>query len=259
MRMSPQIGLLIGSSGDNPMAGVSQDSTSSKYCPSSNAQWTTTMAAAGITSGNPASLWLCQEASGNLADSIGAVTLTAANNPTYSNSVTGWTRKAAATNETAPQCHFQTTSVADLSTTSYALLAYVSLTTPTGTRELMGFGNSFDHRYVEVSTTPRYTSRVILGGGTAGTSDPGTAVRPILLMVNRASSKFKTYTDQEIIEQAWAAPTAGGALLCLGDAVNASAPAAYFLYAAGFSGTAAEFSDAQVRSLFRSLGWSIPW
>ena len=71
---------------------VTSDATSGKFIPQSAAEWTTLLAGSGIS--NPSALWLCQEASGNLADSIGAFTLTAGGTAAaYAQAVTGWSTK----------------------------------------------------------------------------------------------------------------------------------------------------------------------
>src|ERR1044072_8995183 len=71
------------------MSGVSRDATSGKYVPASADEWTQTRAAAGILSGNPSSLWLCQT-NGSVDDAIGAVTLSESGVVSYQQSVTGW-------------------------------------------------------------------------------------------------------------------------------------------------------------------------
>jgi hypothetical protein len=192
------------------------------------------------------------------ADSIGVVSLSgpsgSANNP-----VAGWSRTAFGTADgTANGC--STVAIANLSTTSYALLAYVALTgTPAGARSVFGFGSAGDHRYVGVTTTPRYQAGIYLGATADGTGTPGSDVRPVLLLVDRTGSRLRVYTDQEVITLAWAAPVAGSALLNFGDQIGVGSAPAYFLYAAGFSGAAAEMSDASVRSLLQTLGWTVAW
>ena len=54
---------------------VTRDAASSKYTPASAAEWAELLSGSGL--GAPSSLWLCQESSGTLADSIGSRTLTA--------------------------------------------------------------------------------------------------------------------------------------------------------------------------------------
>jgi len=242
------------------MVDVSQDATSSIYCPSDEAEWTTTLAAASITSGNPSNLWLLQEASGNPADTIGGATLTANATPLYEQTVTGWTRKAVGMND-GSSSNFSSSSVVNLSTTPYLRLAYVKLTaTPAATRELMGIGATTSHRYVTISNAPVYGAQIISGAGVSGASNPSTDVRPVIVAVNRTDSTFKVYTDQEIITGNWVNPGAGSALVIFGNAgAGHLSPPSRVLYAAGFSGAASLLSDAQVRTLLQTLGWTISW
>lgn len=78
-------GVLGVPAGGAPLADI--DATSGVYVPSTSEQWT----ALGLVV--PDSLWLCQEASGNLTDSIGSLTLTATTTPQYQQDAAGWTRK----------------------------------------------------------------------------------------------------------------------------------------------------------------------
>lgn len=231
---------------------VSRDSTSGWYVPNSASEWTELLAGTGLS--NPSNLWLCQEASGNLADSIGAVTLVGEQTPLYQQTVSGWTRKAVGFTDGTLQHRFQTTSIGDTSTTSYLLFMYVAITaTPASTRSLMGIGSGAGHRYTGVNTTPRYTAQILFGGSTAGTTAHGTTVHPVIMMINRASSKFKIYTDLETIEQTWSAPVTSGNIFCIGDAINAGSPTARILYIANFTGSAAERSDADISTLLGKL------
>jgi hypothetical protein len=245
-------------SGSNPMEGVSQDATSEIYCPADAAEWTTTMAAAGLASGNPSNLWLMQEAAFPFVDTIGGVSLSGAS-ATAQNPVSGWTRLAAGTADGTSN-GWSTVSIVNNAAASYALLAYVALTdTPGSARTVFGFGAAGDHRYVGVTTTPRYRAGIFLGGTTDGTGTPGAAVHPVMLLVDRTNSRLRVYTDQEIISLAWAAPVAGGALLNFGDQIGIGSAPAHFLYSAGFASAAAELSDANVRTLLETLGWTVDW
>src|SRR5678815_1520650 len=82
--------VLVGSG----IPGVTRDSTSSIYAPANATEWTALMAAAPLATGNPASTWICQEASGSLLDSIATVHMTQQGaGHLYQQSVPGWTRK----------------------------------------------------------------------------------------------------------------------------------------------------------------------
>lgn len=260
--MGIQVGPLIGSFGrpvSNAMAGVSQDATSLKYVPADATEWGITMTAAGIASGSPSNLWTCQVAAGSLTAQIGAVGLSVSGSPTYQNAVTGWTRKSVNMADGGASVGFTTSSIQNLSTTSGLLFAYIALTgTPAAERSLMGMGNSTDHRYAAVTTTPYIKAHGLAGATVTGTNAPGTTVHPVFLKVDRSRSHYRLYTDAEMLAPAWTNPGAGGSLLGLGTMIGSSGPAAY-LYAGFFSGTAAELSDDQVRTLMTTLGWTVAW
>src|SRR5262249_36976404 len=92
--LSPATRGLIPGSGVYQPTGPSatKDATSDRFVPQSAAEWTSLLSGSGIAS--PDLLWLCQESSGNLADSIGSYTGTTTGSPTYRNSVTGWSAKS---------------------------------------------------------------------------------------------------------------------------------------------------------------------
>lgn len=238
------------------MANVSRDSGSNVYAPSNADQWTTTMSQAALTTGNPTSTWLCQEASGNLADSIGSFTLTANATPLYRQAVAGWSRLAVGTDDGAGNEGFMSTDAGlpDPATTSYLILAYVALlAVPAANRGVMIFANVpvIEARY---TTTPRYM--IVNSTGTAGTSNPGSAVRPVVIRSNQTADTNLLATDQEKITELWSSPA--GRRVALGG-FDAAAPSALYLYAAMFTGAAAELTDAQLKTLLQTLGWSIAW
>ena len=77
------LGSSVGSSADDEgTSGIvptwSLDATSLKGVPASLSEWNQLIAAYGLGIGAPSDLYLLQEASGNAADSIGAIPLTAA-------------------------------------------------------------------------------------------------------------------------------------------------------------------------------------
>src|SRR6185312_9979983 len=73
------------------MTLVTRDATSGRWIPQSAAEFSSLYSGTSIA--NPSSLHLCQEASGNLADSIGSRPFVGSGG-TYRSAVTGWARKA---------------------------------------------------------------------------------------------------------------------------------------------------------------------
>jgi len=248
----------IGSSGTDPMAGVSRDSTSGKYVPATAGQWTTTLSVAGIGSGNPSATWLMNEGAGpTLADSVGAFPLTAAGTVSYGNAESGWTRLFVGTSDGVAGSWSSTdAALPDLASGDVLLLVYGNITaTPGGTRSLSELGVTVPSQ-VRGTITPRVQGRC--GGNTAlGGVSMTAAVRPYILKFDRTNTLCKVYTDQEIVTPAFDATSAGKRVV-VGGLVNVPMANRYG-YGAMFTGAAARLSDANVRSLLQTLSWTIPW
>lgn len=248
-------------SGGGGMTGVTQDATSLIYVPATAGEWTTTMAAAGIGSGNPASLWLCQEASGNLADTIDSNVLTVAGaNWAYRQAVTGWARLALTVTDASANHNAQNNAtVPDVQTTSALLYGVVSMpaAAPAANRRMAHLDGTAIAA-IGLSTVPRLQC---VTGGTGGSTVSGTAVptgavRPIIIAVNRAANTAKVYSDQEKVTGTQG--TYSGVSIGWGSS-SATTPAIGLLYSALWTGAAAELSDAQIKTLLQTLGWTIPW
>lgn len=248
-------------SGVNPMSGVTQDATSLKYWPSSSAEWTTALAAAGITSGNPSNLWNCQDASTSLTDAIGAVALDTIAFGSFQQAVTGWTRKAFATTNDTALSRASNSTIGNVTTSSGLLLAYIGVPTMASSEaSLMAIGGGADHRYAAMTTTPR--NKAVDFGNTlsaTGTAAPGTTVHPVIVQVDRTAGAFRVITDQEVLAPAYVAPAASSSYVGLGDAGVAVAAGAVYLGACRFAGAAAEIPTAKIKTLFQMLGWSVAW
>ena len=144
------------------------DSQSKKGVPSSTLEWTELIQANGLTVAVPDDLWLMQDTSGSLEDSIGTNTLTPLASPSYGNTVNGWSRRAVGTFDTVANQGFYNQTTGNLNGTSYLLLAYVSvLATPSGERSLLGIGAAGDHRYVAITSSSLYKGA---GSGVAPTN-----------------------------------------------------------------------------------------
>jgi hypothetical protein len=204
----------------------------------------------------PQSLWLCQEASGNLADSIGALPLTPLNGPSYQQAVAGWTRLGAAIADVTTQRFVLQSGVGpNPGTTSQLWIAYIDVTaTPGATRRLWGLGGTTP---CDARITNAPVCRLTVDAASAdGTANPvGGGVRPYVVLYDRTNSRAVLYTDQEKIVGTYAAGVNDGNK-GLGPATG---PSAAMVWACLFTGAAAEKSDAQVKSLLQALGWAVPW
>lgn len=235
------------------MAGVNQDVSSGKFTPSNLTQWNTTMAAAGIGSGSPSLLWLCQEPSGNLTDSIGTFTGTVTGTPvTYNSAVAGWTRTGILGADAGTGVAENTAAgLPDPATQSVLLLTYAIITAaPAAIRVMQVTGNA-NQTIARFNTTPRLQG-VSGGSVVTGTANPLGSVRPYITMYDITNNRVVVASDQEKLIVTRAAMTGKRHRL----AFNFTGT---ILYHAAWFGAAAELSDAQLKTLLQTLNWSIPW
>lgn len=231
-----------------------QDATSGKYVPSSVAQW------AAIGAAAPVSIHLCQESSGNLADSVGSLILTPLGSPTYQQAVSGWTRKAVGLTQVSNQRFGAAAAIGpDPSATSTLWLVYAAITaTPGGNRDLFGINlTGANNCKAQATATPRMRT-LINAAPTTGTADPtATGLQPMLLKHDRTAGVATLYTGQEKLAGTYSASVVDG-IKGFGTSGGTTAPA-LIAYSAVWSGASAEVSDAQAKTLLQTLGWSIGW
>jgi hypothetical protein len=240
---------------------VARDAGSSIYCPASAAEWDTALAAAGVSVSAPIGLWLMQESSGNVADSIGTITLETLGGASYNNAVAGWTRKGLGTADGSGLIYNNASGELPVpTTTSQMFIGYVAITaTPGATRDVVSLGGSTSLRSAQVTTGPFYRAfRNSDVSGTDGSSDIGTGVRPLVIKIDRAASAHYVYSDIEKVTHTWAAPDSAAVALYIGG-VDAGAPPMRILYGALFAGTGGEMTNAQIKTLLTTLGWTPTW
>lgn len=244
-------------------AGWTIDAASSKGTPASAAELNAMFARAGLSIA-ASGLYLMQEASGNMLDSIGTAPLVAAGTTrNYQQSVTGWTRKFITNSADGGTSTWSSTdaSLPDLSTTSFAMLAYVLMPTaaPAAARNLIAMAGSGAGRAdASLTTGPVVRGLSTTTNITNGTSNPvgASTVRPIVLMSDKTNSRARVYTDQDKISPTFGAVT--GKALTLGSNSGGAIAGGYGW---GFTlfGAAAERTDAQWKSILQTLNWTIPW
>lgn len=261
LNVGPRVGIAVGASENEiappapgGIAGVTEDPTNANYYPANAAEWTLFMAAIGLSTGNPSSVWNLQEASGNAADSIGGVALTANSITLYRQPVPGASRLCIrGVDGTANSNLRNITTAPNPSLTSCLLLAFVDLpTTPAAIRDMIALATNSDVRY---NTTGKL--RLFAGANADLLNAPGASQRWIALRSNLTLTTVTAFTDQEKFPGTWVLPTNASHVALGGD--NASMPAAGFAYACEFTGAAAEMTDAQVKTLLQGLGATIPW
>lgn len=235
------------------------DATSGIAVPASATEWSAFIAAKGLSISVPSSLWLMQESSGNLSDSIGSLTLTANGTPLYQQSVTGWTRKGVGFNEGVAQRFAAASGVGPSpATTSQTWLWLCAITsTPSATRMIATVSTaatSFDARYLSTG----HVRAQIAGTNADGTGAPtGAGVMPFALKYNRTGSESKVFTGQEKLAPIYSASVGDGFKGVGGGTTNAIT--GQCVYGAMWSGTAGEISDADLKALLVAMGESIPW
>lgn len=248
----------VNDSEDTTVTLVTRDTTSGKRVPASSAEWTAVMSRAGLATGNPSSQWLCQEASGNLADSIGAISLTAAGTPNYQQAIAGWTRKGVTFDDATSDAFSSTSgSLPTLLTESQLVIAYVKMpaAAPAATRNIILLGGAGTRFTATINTTPRLIATHTPNTSTGAVNACDDAVHPIVLR-HRATAEADLFTDAEKLSPAFSVTVAGRGLL-IG---SASAIAAVgLLYLVSFHLAAADLTDAQVKTLLQTLGWTVGW
>jgi hypothetical protein len=237
--------------------GVTFDSASGKAIPQTLAEWGNFLAAAGLVN-VPTGLWRCQEASGNLADSIGANPLVVTGSPTFQNALPGWSTKSVNITATTGQMFALGTGVYDGSAQSIAWLIYGrSTTTPGGTRTMFAASNSATFLTISHLTNGKLELKCGATAANSVNSYTGTAIFPMLLVYNRTSSTCVLYTNLEVLSVAFTSIVDGskgiGGLLGSADAF------AGFNYLAAWNLSAAEFTTAQARALLNTANWAVPW
>lgn len=239
------------------------DATSAKATPASSAEWSALIASAGLAVSTPNYLHLCQEASGNLADTIGGLTLTANGTPAYQQAVAGWTRLGVKGDGLTANQRFRSAAAPNPSTTSMAILAFVALGTQTASvQALMSVGAVSDtmvSAYLNGAPAVgrlRYRESANITDTTTAT-DYQARVTPIMLLIDHTGTRARLYTDLEKVSPTYGLPSTVTAY-CLGADSGTWAPST-ILYSCGWSGAAAEISDANVKALFTALGYAPPW
>lgn len=243
---------------------VTKDATAGKYFPASATEWSNFLTRKGISL-TVSNLWLCQESTGNLADSIGALTLLKNGTTTYNNAVSGYTRTAAGIPQ-ATSARFEAVvgSGWNVSTTSVLLCMCASITAQAAAdRGIMTLGGAAVGTALDagVTATTHVPKLIAVGTTTSGVSDPvtGAAVRPYTLQYDRTHSAVVFYDDQEKVVGTYNSGATDGNK-GFGSSLNfALPPALSVLYGFALQGANAEITSATYKSLLQALGWTIPW
>lgn len=241
-------------SGNNTLSvDTARDATSGIRCPVNAYQWTTLL---GYT---PDHLYLCQEASGNLGDSIGALALTANATPLYAQAVTGWTRTAVVFNGGASQ-RFLSTGYPNASTSSILAVLYTGFTgASAASAEVLGYGAASDFSVTAAATTTnrrwRYRENANINEMTGTYTEP--TIYPLAVKHDVTNTVVRLTSDTEKLSPVYGAATSS-TNFALG-AISGTSAAAAIVYAVTFVGAPAEVSDATLKAMLVALGWNVTW
>ncbi len=233
------------------------DGTSGKALPRNVGEWTALMAAAGIVKGNPSLLWNLGQAGGIAVDAIGTFNggITGSG-MTFRQTVSGWTTKGVAFADSANGTFVNTDAgLPDLSTTSLLVIGYAVVSAPTANLALYKVGTTTNIRAFIRTGTVR--TQIAHGANSVtGTVVPTGQVRPFVMRHDKTAGTAMFATDQEKLAPTFSA-TVTGKSIQIADA-SLSVPATHIMLVA-FFGAAAEMTDAEVKTLLTTMGWTIPW
>lgn len=179
---------------------ITIDATKRWARPASAAEYTSLLLGSGIA--NPDSAWDGKEGSGNLADKIASLTLTAKGTPLYAQAGTGWAGTGVAADDNTSDGFTAGTGVGPSpATTSQVWMLIMAMETePTAARTLMGMGGAVACTFVWNQSGATNRPRISINGVTAtGTLDHGVGSYVLFLRYDRLASVAKIYTDLESV------------------------------------------------------------
>jgi len=239
------------------------DATSGKPVPNSAAQWGNLISTHYMYNmQNPTNLYLSQEGSGNLSDSIGAMTLTANATPAYAQAVPGWTRVGVKGNGSTTSQRFANLSAPNPSLTSVAVFGYVYCGTFDSTaRGIYTWGQNTDIEVSGLLVSGKSVIRFRIHSSTTvdGTFDYTNTVTPILMVHDITNSRARLWTSQEKYTPTYGT-TASNTNFAYGNIPGGSWSVSTIMYTALWTGAAAEsITDACAKALFQAVGYTTPW
>lgn len=223
------------------------DATSNKPVPSSALQWSAFLRAMGLADvATPNYLWLMQEASGDLADSIGSATMTrfGAGGVAYATAVTGWTRVG--WKNTISGADGFAASAITTGTTSYTMVVLSKTPTSPGTGDntVAYLGGNVDLK----------DTAVLEYVDAAGAVDPrGVGVYALAIKYDRGNSSREAFWTSDKMTPAWADVSNN---FFIGGAVGTSALDSQHVYGVGW---ATALTNTQIKRLIKALGYAATW
>lgn len=211
--------------------GVTRDATSNWFVPQTSTEWTNLLAGTGIPS--PTNLWKCQEASGNLADSIGSATLTAHNSGgmTYAQTISGWTRKAVQLAEGFASNWQSASTLCNPATTKCTMFGIIYQPIPTTQRDVfsMGDGNGAraDANKVVIIHNRVQFQEVWDGATTSGPTNQFALTHTWAVSADPVNHFTVSNVDGSSYGPTWATGTSASGYFTMGSLSLSSAPSDY--------------------------------
>lgn len=243
---------------DRPAAPAwTVDDGSGIACPANGTEWQALIDACGLTGIVlvPSALYLCQEASGNLADTLATFTLTAAGaGLSYQQAVGGWSRKGVKTTENQNgRWDNSDAGLPDLGAADLTMFAFGIIDTNINVNRMLLGGGTTTFAYVGGATA----TRAVSGANSAtATGTQFGAVRPYGFKHEKGATRFTGYDDVNKLSPTFSASVTGKRITLGGQNGGTAPPTSRIVYAwAWFSAV----SDANIKTILQRMGWSIDW
>jgi hypothetical protein len=263
--MSASIGTIALSAEGEVTSTWTIDATSNIACPADSTEWAAFISYHALSVAVPDHLWLCDEASGDLADSIGSLTLADTGSPQYAQTATGWTRTGVGFTDGSTMMFSAGSGLGPNATTTSSLWAadiYIR-TEPAALRIVGGAtrinsGSDSVRSYISPSGGTARLGITVDGVSANGSSDHTTgSTQAWVLKYDHTNSAVCAYSS---LEKRTGTYTAGANVADgeKGYGGNGTVDSVY-LYAFAYEGADAEISDADIKALQEARGHTIPW
>lgn len=256
-KVGPRVGIAAGVSADEIGSSSSWtvDATSGWSIPASSAEWTAFLAAKGLSGSVavPGSTWNMNESSGDLADTIGGITLAAGGTVAYGQSAPGWSKTGVGLSDGAISTFGSASASlpnANAGSQTVIVIGIVTVTPAANRQIYVGPSNT-----LRISSTPR-TSATAIANVATGTVNPLNAVRPWGYRHNLTATTQMGFTDQEKLSPVYQA-ISGNALRF--GSTSAAGPGGVLLYGIAWYNANAEISDANLSALLTAMGATMAW
>jgi hypothetical protein len=234
------------------------DATSGKALPQNSTEMTALLAAAGL-SGTASSIWLAQEASGSLLDSVGSINLAVTGTLARQQAVTGWTADSTDFDEGVSEYAGVSGGAPNINTTSVLVLAYLDLGAQAAAQtNVMFLGSDVSIEYTSAEKLSIGFFGASSGYAYTNGSFSGTVV-PVVVQIDNTNQRLRLYTHKSRASMIYATPSATNATYFYFGGLVYAAPPMGLIYGAQFTGATAQLSDANVKSFLEELGWTVEW